>query len=348
MGELSTAFGAALTSLRRQRGWSQAALAQAVGVSRQTIIAIEQGEQEPHLGLAVALAERLQVSLDELVRTNDHEPPRRPDLWVEGEPPQYPTPVVWSRMQGRLVAARWTSLTTPTVVDAWWDPDLDLLTHLPSARPPERVIFVAGCDPFLPWLKAQFESKVPGMSLEALPFSSKRALAALRDGTIHMAGSHWYDPLSGRYNQVSSFFPFPIRQLPYLHWQEGVIQHPDAEVPQQWAIREPGSEAAALWQRCRTSSIESNQVLTFSRHEEIVEYVADHPTAAGVTIGALGTLHGLVFTPWADEEYVWCIRAADETSEWFSPLAAIRQAPTLRRLFEPMPHMELWTADHVS
>lgn len=348
MGELSTAFGAALTDSRRQRGWSQAALAQAVGVSRQTIIALEQGEQEPRLGLAVALAECLQVSLDVLVRTNDYDSPRRPDLWVEGEPPQYPTPVVWARVQARLVAARWSSLTTPTVADAWWDPHLGLLTHLPGARPPERVVFVAGCDPFLPWLKTQFESKLPGMSLEALPFSSKRALAVLREGAVHMAGSHWYDPLSGRYNHVSSFFPFPIRQLPYLQWQEGVIQHPDTTIPQHWAIRELGSEAAALWQRCRPSSVEFDQVLTFSRHDEIVDYVADHPMTAGVTIGALGSMHGLVFTPWADEEYVWCIRATDETSEWFTMLAAMRQAPALRKLFELMPHMELWTADHVN
>lgn len=345
MRELSTAFGAALTNFRRQRGWSQAALAQAVGVSRQTIIALEQGEQEPHLGLAVALAERLQVSLDELVRTSDSEPPRRPDLWVEGEPPQYPAPVVWARVHGRLVAAQWTSLTTPTLADAWWDPDLGILINLPGARAPERVIFVAGCDPFLPWLKAQFETRTPGISIEALPFSSRRALAALRDGAVHMAGSHWYDPLSGRYNQVSSFFPFSIRQLPYLQWQEGVIQHPDATTPQHWAIREPGSEAAALWQRCRPPSIESGQVVTFSRHQDLVDYVVDHPTSAGVTIGALGSLHGMDFTPWADEEYVWCIRESDENSEWFPALAAMRESPALRKLFEQMPHLDLSTAD---
>lgn len=43
-------------SLRRERRWTQAELGEALGVSRQTIIAIENGNYDPSLRLAFALS----------------------------------------------------------------------------------------------------------------------------------------------------------------------------------------------------------------------------------------------------------------------------------------------------
>ena len=43
-------------SLRRDRRWTQAELGEALGVSRQTIIAIENGKYDPSLGLAFKIA----------------------------------------------------------------------------------------------------------------------------------------------------------------------------------------------------------------------------------------------------------------------------------------------------
>ncbi len=42
--------------LRTERGWSQAELAQRLGVSRQTVIAIEKGKYDPSLPLAFRIA----------------------------------------------------------------------------------------------------------------------------------------------------------------------------------------------------------------------------------------------------------------------------------------------------
>jgi len=62
-----------LRPLREERGWSQAALADALGVSRQTVNALETGRYDPSLPLAFrisALFERPIESLfhpDELV-----------------------------------------------------------------------------------------------------------------------------------------------------------------------------------------------------------------------------------------------------------------------------------------
>lgn len=45
-----------LRVLRAERGWSQAELAERLGVSRQTVNAIETGRYDPSLPLAFALA----------------------------------------------------------------------------------------------------------------------------------------------------------------------------------------------------------------------------------------------------------------------------------------------------
>ena len=45
-----------LRLLRTQRGWSQAALADQLGVSRQSVNAIETGRYDPSLPLAFAIA----------------------------------------------------------------------------------------------------------------------------------------------------------------------------------------------------------------------------------------------------------------------------------------------------
>lgn len=55
-----------LRLLRAERGWSQAELAQRLGVSRQTVNAIETGRYDPSLPLAFALARLFERTIEEL------------------------------------------------------------------------------------------------------------------------------------------------------------------------------------------------------------------------------------------------------------------------------------------
>ena len=52
--------------LRRERGWSQEALATHVGVSRQTVNAIEAGRFNPSLPLALRLARLFEKPVEEI------------------------------------------------------------------------------------------------------------------------------------------------------------------------------------------------------------------------------------------------------------------------------------------
>jgi putative transcriptional regulator len=62
-----------LPVLRAERGWSQAELAERLGVSRQTINAIENGRYDPSLPLAFALARVFERTIEGIF-----EPEERP------------------------------------------------------------------------------------------------------------------------------------------------------------------------------------------------------------------------------------------------------------------------------
>jgi len=55
-----------LKELRTERSWTQADLAQRVGVSRQTINAIEKGKFDPSLPLAFRLARLFESKIEEV------------------------------------------------------------------------------------------------------------------------------------------------------------------------------------------------------------------------------------------------------------------------------------------
>lgn len=57
--------------LRKQRGVRQEDLAQALGVSRQTIISLEKGKYNPSLALAFKLARYFELRIEEIFDDSD-------------------------------------------------------------------------------------------------------------------------------------------------------------------------------------------------------------------------------------------------------------------------------------
>ena len=62
-----------IRELRAERNWSQAHLAELLDVSRQTVIAIENGRYDPSLPLAFAISRLFQQPI-ETIFTPDQEP----------------------------------------------------------------------------------------------------------------------------------------------------------------------------------------------------------------------------------------------------------------------------------
>lgn len=55
-----------IKALRAEHGWSQAALANRLGVSRQSVNAIETGKYDPSLPLAFSIARLFEKSIEEI------------------------------------------------------------------------------------------------------------------------------------------------------------------------------------------------------------------------------------------------------------------------------------------
>lgn len=60
-----------LEELRKQRSIRQEDLAQALGVSRQTVISLEKGKYNPSLSLAFKLARYFGLSIEDIFDDND-------------------------------------------------------------------------------------------------------------------------------------------------------------------------------------------------------------------------------------------------------------------------------------
>ena len=60
-----------LEELRKQRGIRQEDLAQALGVSRQTVISLEKGKYNPSLSLAFKLARYVGLSIEDIFDDSD-------------------------------------------------------------------------------------------------------------------------------------------------------------------------------------------------------------------------------------------------------------------------------------
>ena len=63
-----------LPALRAELGWSQTDLADQLGVSRQTINALERGKYDPSLPLAFRIARLFERSIEEIFEPDADEP----------------------------------------------------------------------------------------------------------------------------------------------------------------------------------------------------------------------------------------------------------------------------------
>ncbi|MHB1610185.1 MAG: substrate-binding domain-containing protein [Sulfobacillus sp.] len=338
-------IGQKILNLRQQRHWSQQQLADKVGISRQSLIAIEHDRSRIHLDLAAALADAFSIGLDELTdRMPQPSVSQAKQVFLLGQEPIASTPVVWSEIGDCLVLVPTYFTLDNQVVDAWWDAATGSLEPMQSGRLPRQVILAAGCDPQLGWLKTAMESQDTAYHLELVSASSRRALAWLQAGQVHLAGSHWLNPRTQRYNDWSQPLAKPVLRIGYVKWAEGALWRPEStEPPRQWAVRETGSEAHAVFERHKHTLVFPNPGPIFDRHLDLVRYVHDHPGVGGVSLGSLAAWFGLAFQPWTEESYQWLVDRNMVEDPWFKALIGVLQHTPLKEWMARVPYQ---TLDH--
>lgn len=226
-----------LAHIRQKRGYSAAALAGKVGVSRQTIYAMEAESYIPNTLVALRLARVLEVPVEELFRLEDASPPppstEEVDVLPGGQAVEPGLPVQLCRVDKRTMGV------SPTPV-AWYLPPadavvVDTVEKGPRQRKARVQIFqdaeqfgnrllMAGCDPAMSVLARHLQKSE--IELVLAHRNSSQALDLLQMGCVHIAGSHLRDEATGESNlpQVRKLFPRGTAVvITFAVWEEGIV-----------------------------------------------------------------------------------------------------------------------------
>jgi putative molybdopterin biosynthesis protein len=284
MTEAASAAGANLRLARQARGFSQQQLASMAGVSRQAVSAVESGHSDPSLRVALALAQALGLSVEDLFGPGE---PATPVVAVSVAPVRGRTDRVALAPVGDqfvalplrgdtgaglgflpagglanppnvAVSAIMTGSASsggPASNEA--DAGLEMIAVRPIG-PPRPTLVVAGCDPALPLLATPLALLDPPVAFAWWPCGSAAALRLARQGLVHVAGVHTRgDGTGGDRGERGQPLPDGAGVVGFTAWREGLAVRPDlksvatgldaiAKHQLRLVNREPGAEARRL------------------------------------------------------------------------------------------------------
>jgi putative molybdopterin biosynthesis protein len=223
-----------LAQFRAKRGLGAIELAKKIGVSRQTIYAMETGTYVPNTLLALKLAQVLEVKVEDLFRLDEAEAPAHTEtaeLLPAEQEAQPGLPVQLCEVDQRLVAV----LPAPT---AWSLPPADGVLIDAGKRPGRarvqlfqdeekqfrKRLLIAGCDPGISVLLRHLHRE--GVEAVVAYRNSSQSLALLKKSLVHVAGSHLRDEATGESNLPVVRKQFPkdsVAVISYAIWEEGIV-----------------------------------------------------------------------------------------------------------------------------
>ena len=220
-----------LDQIRQRRGISAAELAKMVNVQRQTIYAIEAGDYVPNTTLALQLAQVLEVRVEDLFRIEAEPAPLKQvsaELLSAGAMGKG-QPVQLCQVAKKLIAvpANAHTLMLPVahgVVAQTHAAKADVQIF-PDDTDGARRLLIAGCDPGISLL-AQHLARFDSIEIVMAPSSSGQALEWLKQGKVHIAGTHLKDAATGEYNlpHIRKLFgKEPVRVVTFAIWEQGLV-----------------------------------------------------------------------------------------------------------------------------
>jgi putative molybdopterin biosynthesis protein len=223
-----------LRKMRQDRGLGATETARRVGVSRQTIYAIESGDYVPNTAVALQLARLLEVSVEDLfsISANPSDQPLdniNAELLAAGGD-EYSTGelVRVARVGSRTIAApapRFpTFLSDANGAIATRSKMRTTIRPVADSVSSRNRLVVAGCDPALSLLAEELKSA--GTEVISVHCSSRQAVNWLKQGFVHVAGSHLRDHATGEYNvplATSVFGEKNVRVITFAEWEQGLV-----------------------------------------------------------------------------------------------------------------------------
>jgi putative molybdopterin biosynthesis protein len=360
---VKTRVNSQLAEIRKGRGIGQSSLAAKVGVSRQTIHAIETGEYVPNTEVALRLAQELEVTVDQLFSLPRPLETSLKTLTVESVSE---APLEAGRaVRICKVGARWVGV--PVSASPYYLPEADGIVER-SRRSRGRadvVVFaddevsdkrltMAGCDPASSLLTNMVE-KISGVEMVCAAASSRRALEWLKHGRVHIAGSHLEDAKTGEFN-----LPFIRREFPdgdfsvitFARWEAGLVV--TAGNPKRLKTiddlarrgvrivnREPGSGSRALLDKLLDrAGVDSKKVSGYARiapgHLAAAYAVVSGTADACMATRSAARAFALDFIPMHSERYDLILRRSTLELPAAKAFLDVLQRSLLRRKLETL------------
>jgi molybdate-binding protein/DNA-binding XRE family transcriptional regulator len=332
-----------LGQLRAKRGISAAQLAAEVGVSRQTIHAIEAGLYVPNTAVSLKLARTLETTVEELFQLEPENEPIFEDVevFIIGEAVSLPKgqPLRIASVNEHLVAvvpdpASWGLQPTDAVFLAPIHSskvNVNAKVKLIGSgwKNPGRIL-IAGCDPSASLLARSLERQ--GFELIIAYENSSSALELLHEGLVHIAGTHLVEKASDKSDllPISKMFPrSSIAILSYAMWKEGMIVAQGnskniagiedlARKDVQITNREPGAGCRRLLDDLlKKNKIASGKVRGYERitpgQLPAARLVQSGEVDCCIGTQAAAASLGLTFLPLAEKPYLLVLRRAHLT-----------------------------------
>jgi molybdate-binding protein/DNA-binding XRE family transcriptional regulator len=318
---LAMVGGMRLRGARQARGFSQQQLADMAGVSRQAVSAIESGNSDPSLRLALALARTLGLTVEEVFGPG--EPPAEVTAHPLADLGGPGTRAALAQVGESLVAL---PLTGDSAARAGFLPAGGLAGDRPGEvrpiGPPRPTLLVAGCDPALPLLEAPLALLDPPVAFAWWPCGSQQALRLAAAGLVHAAGAHLRDAAAGVYNTAAARALLDGQGadvIGFTAWREGLALAPRlagvvsgvadlARLGVRVVNREPGSEARQVLDReLLRLGLEPDALPGYDTsaagHLQVASAIAAGLAEAGVSAEPAALAYGLPFVPLTNERF---------------------------------------------
>jgi len=350
-----------LSQVRKSRGVGASDLARRVNVSRQTIYAIEAGTYVPNTEVALHLARELEVSVDELfsLSSGSQQSPES----LSAEVLSASAPAKGQPVRICQIGSRWVSV--PVSATPYYMPEADgiikrtsrangradLLVFAKDEAAQKRLV-LAGCDPATSLLSNMVE-RASGVEIVSAAASSKLALTWLKEGKVHIAGSHLEDPKTGEFNRPFVREEFPDEEMmivTFARWEEGLVVSPGnpkgvrkpedlARRGVRFVNRETGSGSRALLDKLLgnagvpATKVQGYEHVAFG-HLAAAYCVESGDADACVATRSAAQTFGLEFVPLHSARYDLVMRKRTADLPAVKAFLDVLQRATLRRKLE--------------
>jgi molybdate-binding protein len=297
------------------------------GVSRQAVSAVESGQSDPSLRVALALAQALGLTVEELFNSPGAVPliSARP----VGSAGRTGDRVTLAQVAGSFVAL---PLGGPSVSKSGFLPAGGLITagqdagdrqravQVQPIGPPRPTLVVAGCDPALPLLAEPLSLLDPPIAFSWWPCASQEALRLAAASLVHVAGVHLGEPSGGyQIGPATELLTGGGEVFGFSAWREGLVLRPgDASrvagvgdvvaAGLRLVNREPGAQARSVLDRELSElGVAPDQVAgydtTAAGHLQVAEAVAGRLADTGVASEPAALAYQLAFVPLTAERF---------------------------------------------